>query len=66
MMKKKLERNQSEFIKEMGKEKSFAVLSSTMIEPGEDEEEEEKLVDFNKSIAGELDVGGNPSNRGSH
>ena len=49
--------DQSEFIKEWAKEKSSAVLSSTMIEPGEDDEEEEELVDFNKTIAGELDVG---------
>ena len=34
------------------------MLSSTMIEPGEDDgEEEEELVDFNKTIAGKLDVG---------
>ena len=49
--------DQSEFIKEWAKEKSSAVLSSTMKEPGKDDEEEEELVDFNKTIAGELDVG---------
>ena len=46
--------DQSDFIKEWAKEKSSAVLSSTMIEPGENEKE---LVDFNKTIAEELDVG---------
>ena len=50
--------DQSELIREWAKEKSSSVLSSTMIEPGEDDgEEEEELVDFNKTIAGELDVG---------
>ena len=54
--------DQSEFIREWAKEKSSSVLSSTMIEVGGDEgeddrEEEEELVDFNKTIAGELDMG---------
>ena len=54
--------DQSEFIRDWAKEKSSSVLSSTMIEIGgeegeDDREEEEELVDFNKTIAGELDMG---------
>ena len=54
--------DQSEFIWDWAKEKSSSVLSSTMIEVGgeegeDDREEEEELVDFNKTIAGELDMG---------
>ena len=49
--------DQSEFILDWAKEKSSSVLSSTMIEPGEDDgEEEEELVDFDKTSAGKLDV----------
>ena len=53
---------QSEFYREWAKEKSTTVLSSTMLDLGaeqgvEDNEEEEELVDSDKTIADELDTG---------
>ena len=52
---------QSEFYREWAKEKSTTALSSTMLDgvgfSGVDGEEEEALVDFDKTIADKLDIG---------
>ena len=53
---------QAEFYREWAKEKSTTLLSSTMLDldteqPGVDDEEEGELVDFDKTIADELDTG---------
>ena len=52
---------QSEFYREWAKEKSTTALSSTMLDgvgiSGVDDEEKEALVDFDKTIADELDTG---------
>ena len=46
--------DQSEFFKEWAREKSTSVLSSTVLEPGDEDEEP---VYFNKTITGEIDAG---------
>ena len=52
---------QLEFYREWAKEKSTTALSSTMLDgvgiSGVDDKEEEALVDFDKTIADELDTG---------
>ena len=49
-----LNADQAEYFREWAKERSNTVLSSTIIEPGD---EEEPPVNFNKTICDEVDAG---------
>ena len=49
-----LNSDQTEYFRKWAKEKGSSVLSSTFLEPGD---EEETLVDFNKTISDEVDSG---------
>ena len=49
-----LNSDQTEYFHEWAKEKGSSVLSSTFLEPGD---EEETPVDFNKTISDEVDYG---------
>ena len=49
-----LNTDQAEYFREWAKERSNTVLSSTLLEPGD---EEEPPVNFNKTISDEVDAG---------